>query len=288
MQSMLYGLGSGGRIFTFLAGMPRPPAAAFSSFLRYSAKRSIRPLIKSCGPVCGMPFTVFDTSTTVSPFSTPSLKSSKYKSFISSPSVWRSFGRQRDERSGLNSRMKFHSGMSPTLVTAWMIGSRKFTTLAGSCGASLPSMIWRSSGPWLMRFRSEVPQRHVADVGYGVDDRLAEVHHARRFLRRVLAVDDLAQQRSLVDADLDALAMAVAVARVSRGEPLLVDEKALALVHDRIFRGRDDLGGRFDRRAIRFDRDLEIGARVRRPVGFARPEHRDLTASHRAQHFAEA
>src|SRR5258708_1321331 len=139
MQSMLYGLGSGGRVFTFWAGMRGRPAAAFSSFLRYSAKRSRRPLIKSCGPVCGMPFTVFDTSTTVSPFSTPSLKSSKYKSFISSPSVWRSFGRQRDERSGLNSRMKFHSGMSPTLVTAWVIGSRRVTPVAGSCRPPLPA-----------------------------------------------------------------------------------------------------------------------------------------------------
>jgi len=35
-----------------------------------------------------------------------------------------------------------------------MIGSRKFTTLGGSCGESLPSMICRSSGPWLMRIRA--------------------------------------------------------------------------------------------------------------------------------------
>src|SRR6267142_254852 len=53
--------------------------------------------------------------------------------------------------SGLNSSMKFQSAMSPTLVTVWMIGSRKFTMLGGSCGASLPSMIWRSRGPWLTR-----------------------------------------------------------------------------------------------------------------------------------------
>src|SRR6266480_1230406 len=58
---------------------------------------------------------------------------------------------------GRNSRMKFHSGMSPTLVTLWMIGSRKFTTLGGSCGASLPSMICRSNGPWLMRISTRWP-----------------------------------------------------------------------------------------------------------------------------------
>jgi hypothetical protein len=34
MQSMLTGLGKGGRILTFFSGMPRPAAAAFSSFLR--------------------------------------------------------------------------------------------------------------------------------------------------------------------------------------------------------------------------------------------------------------
>jgi len=126
--------------------------------------------------------------------------------------------------------MKFHSGMSPTLVTLWMIGS---------------------------------------------------------LLRRVLAVDDLPEQRPLVDADLDALAMAVALARVSRREPLLVDEEALALVHDRVLRRRDDLGGRFDRRVIGLDHHLEEGATRRGPVGFAGLEHRDLAAAHRAQHLAE-
>jgi len=65
-----------------------------------------------------------------------------------------------------------------------------------------------------LELEDEVPQRHVADVGYAVDDRLAEVHHARRFLRCVLAVDDLSEQRPLVDADLDALAVAVALAGV--------------------------------------------------------------------------
>src|SRR5467141_1937299 len=91
--------------------------------------------------------------------------------------------------------------------------------------------------------QDEVPQRHVADVGHAVDDRLAEVHRAGRFLRRVLAVDDLPKQRPLVDADLYSLAVAVALARVPRREPLLVDEKTLALVHDRVLRRRDDLGG---------------------------------------------
>src|SRR5258707_3968966 len=139
-----------------------------------------------------MLFTVFDTSTTVSPFSTPSLKSSKYRSFILPPPFCFVISRY-----------------SPR-------GTRR------------------------LELEDEVPQRHAADVRHCVDDRLAEVHHARRFLRCLLAVDDLPEQRSLVDADLHALAVAVALARVPRGEPLLVDEEALALVHDRIFRRRDD------------------------------------------------
>src|SRR6267378_4384907 len=49
--------------------------------------------MRLCGPVCGMPFTAFDTSTTVSPFSTPSLKSSKNRIFIF-PSLG-TFGRKR-------------------------------------------------------------------------------------------------------------------------------------------------------------------------------------------------
>src|SRR5688572_4813675 len=42
----------------------------------------MRPLIRLCGPVCGISFTACDTSTTESPMTTPSLKSSKYISFI--------------------------------------------------------------------------------------------------------------------------------------------------------------------------------------------------------------
>ena len=45
-------------------------------------KRSIKPLIKLCGPVCGISRTSCETSTTASPFRTPSLKSSKNKNFI--------------------------------------------------------------------------------------------------------------------------------------------------------------------------------------------------------------
>src|SRR2546423_11272078 len=88
-------------------------------------------------------------------------------------------------------------------------------------------------------FRSEleyeIPQGHVADVRHGVDDGLPEIHDGGRFLRRVLAVDDLPQQRPLVDADLDALAVAVALPRFPRREPLPVDEETLAPVHHRVF-----------------------------------------------------
>src|SRR5258708_24492715 len=101
--------------------------------------------MRSCGPVCGMLFTVFDTSTTVSPFSTPSLKSSKYRSF----------------------------------------------TLPPFCLRLIPSPRWARR----LEFEDEVPQRHVADVGHAVDDRLAEVHHAGRLLRRVLSLDQLPTQR---------------------------------------------------------------------------------------------
>jgi hypothetical protein len=66
-------------------GTPFPAAAAFASFDLYFANRSIKPLMRSCGPVCGISATTFDTSTTRSPLNTPSLKSSKYKIFIVPP-----------------------------------------------------------------------------------------------------------------------------------------------------------------------------------------------------------
>ena len=73
MQSILTGLGSGGRILTLASGTALPRRAASSSRGRYPAKRSIRPLIRSCGPVCGMSCTTDETSTTPSPVTTPSL-----------------------------------------------------------------------------------------------------------------------------------------------------------------------------------------------------------------------
>src|SRR5271163_502185 len=82
MQSILPGLGSGGRSFTLATGTPPPFEVACSSRPRYSAKRAIKPLIRSCGPVCGISRTTADTSITESPFSTPSRKSSKYSSFM--------------------------------------------------------------------------------------------------------------------------------------------------------------------------------------------------------------
>src|SRR6266568_2133639 len=85
MQTMLVGLGSGGRTFTLPSGAPLPLRAASSSFPRYRSKRSITPLISCCGVRCGTSLTASDTSTTVSPFSTPSLKSSKKSSFMGDP-----------------------------------------------------------------------------------------------------------------------------------------------------------------------------------------------------------
>src|SRR5262245_22123138 len=84
---MLAGRGRGGLILTVLTGTPRPrSAASCRAFLR-SANRAISPLITSCGPTWGMSLTTDDTSTTVSPFSTPSLNSSKKRSFMETSSL---------------------------------------------------------------------------------------------------------------------------------------------------------------------------------------------------------
>src|SRR5437588_453073 len=75
MHTMLAGFGSGGRILTWLNGAPLPVLAACSRRARYSSNRSISPDMWSPGPVCGASRTTSDTSSTVSPLSTPSLKS---------------------------------------------------------------------------------------------------------------------------------------------------------------------------------------------------------------------
>src|SRR6185295_3142274 len=79
---MLLGRGSGGRIRTELTGTPLPWAAASSSFFLNSLQRLITPLMTSWGWSRGMSFTAAETSTTVSPLSTPSLKSSKNRIFM--------------------------------------------------------------------------------------------------------------------------------------------------------------------------------------------------------------
>src|SRR6266849_5239878 len=81
MQTMLEGRGSGGRILTWLTGTPRSRSTTCCRGCWYWPKRSINALMRLCGPVCGMPRTASDTSTTASPLSTPSLKSSKKSSF---------------------------------------------------------------------------------------------------------------------------------------------------------------------------------------------------------------
>src|SRR5689334_9301084 len=83
MHTMFVGRGSGGRRRTRPTGMPAPLRAAASSRGRYSPKRAMTPLITSCAPVCGMSRTASDTSTTLSPCRTPSRKSSKNTSRIS-------------------------------------------------------------------------------------------------------------------------------------------------------------------------------------------------------------
>jgi hypothetical protein len=74
MQAMVYGLGSGGRIFTWLTALPLPRSTALSNALRRLSKSAISPAIRSCGARCGISRTTSVTSTTVSPFNTPNRK----------------------------------------------------------------------------------------------------------------------------------------------------------------------------------------------------------------------
>src|SRR5499427_2129717 len=85
MQMMFSGLGSGGRSLTCETGLPCPFAAASASLSLRASNRSITPCMTSWGPSRGMSFTTSVTSTTLSPATTPSLKSSKNASFMCAP-----------------------------------------------------------------------------------------------------------------------------------------------------------------------------------------------------------
>src|SRR5262249_21034254 len=85
MQMMFSGLGSGGRSLTCDTGLPCPFAAASTSLSLRASNRSITPCMTSWGPSRGMSFTTSVTSTTLSPATTPSLKSSKNASFMCAP-----------------------------------------------------------------------------------------------------------------------------------------------------------------------------------------------------------
>src|SRR4030095_4403801 len=87
LHTVLGGGGRGGRIRTRLSGVPPDLVTASSSRVRYPPNPAMRPLIRSWGPVCGTLSTMEETSKTVSPLSTPSLKSSKNRSFTG-PSSW--------------------------------------------------------------------------------------------------------------------------------------------------------------------------------------------------------
>ena len=71
MQTMLPGLGTGGRSRTSFKGTPLPSAAAFSTLALWLSHLAIRPMIRSRVSMCGMSFTASVTSTTVSPLMTP-------------------------------------------------------------------------------------------------------------------------------------------------------------------------------------------------------------------------
>src|SRR5262245_27079207 len=83
---MLDGRGSGGRILTWLTGTPRSRSTRSCRGFWYSPKRSMSPLMRLCGPVCGMPRTTADTSTTAWPVRTIGMTSSKNTSFTISSS----------------------------------------------------------------------------------------------------------------------------------------------------------------------------------------------------------
>src|SRR6266511_3067760 len=87
MHTIFVGRGRGGRIRNRLRGTPPDLVAASSSRARYPTNPAMSPLIRSCGPVCGTLSTREETSKTASPLSTPSLKSSKNRSFTG-PSPW--------------------------------------------------------------------------------------------------------------------------------------------------------------------------------------------------------
>jgi hypothetical protein len=73
MQMMFSGFGSGARSFTLASGLPLPFLAAAASFGFHLLHFSITSRITSCGPSALMPFTTPDTSTILSPLTTPSL-----------------------------------------------------------------------------------------------------------------------------------------------------------------------------------------------------------------------
>ena len=77
MQSTFTGLGSGGRIFTCATGTPSPGGRGALDRAAQLDQRSITPMIRLPGPVCGTFCTAGVTSTTLSPFSTPRRKSLK-------------------------------------------------------------------------------------------------------------------------------------------------------------------------------------------------------------------
>src|SRR5690349_24126266 len=68
---------------------------------------------------------------------------------------------------------------------------------SGMCGPnfSSPGAGCVSAAPGL-EFEYEIPKRHVAHVGDGVDDRLAEIHDGRRLQRRVPALDDRSEEHT--------------------------------------------------------------------------------------------
>ena len=73
MQMMFSGLGSGGRSLTFDSGLPLPFFAAAASLPFNVPNCSITPRMTSCGPSALMPFATAETSTILSPTTTPSL-----------------------------------------------------------------------------------------------------------------------------------------------------------------------------------------------------------------------
>src|SRR5262245_8360170 len=114
-----------------------------------------------------------------------------------------------------------------------------------------------------------------------MDHRLTPVHDHRLDLYHLAVMPDLlAQHRSIVEPNLDALRVTMARARAPDRKYLLVDEERLALMQRKIGGRRDPFRRSTDQRMLGFDRNLKERRADRDAVRLARAKDRDLAALH--------